>query len=193
MIKNKNLTFFNYLKKGWLRKIIASIFCAIGIFSVIALPIEIYSLNTYNYMSYEFNNPGVIGKTNDLYYNYVIGKYQHDVRGITIQITRGCGSDEMCYITAIYDYLKKNFNYIPVEKYRIYSPVYTIKTRAYDCKNAVVTFCSMMRSVGQDCYWKIEYGKQHIYALSNVKDFGIFKIDLTTSYEEGLGLFENVS
>ena len=109
------------------------------------------------------------GLVDNIYYNVKIGRHQKDVRDLAINITRGCNNSEGCYFWMIYHYLEE-FDYVYPEEGTVYSPLETIRTKSGDCKNMVVTFCSMMRSVGQDCYWSINREESHIVALTYVHD-----------------------
>ena len=163
-------------------------FAGIGMGASILILITILNLQPI-LLSFEFKNEGPIGFMEDIYYNYHVSKYQHDMRNFTVNLTRGCNNNEMCYLKKIYFYLKENVDYISVEEGAIYPPMYTIETKSGDCKGVLVALCSMLRSVGQDCYWHIDFEKGHIYALSNVKDIGLFKMDV---FGDGLVLIDGV-
>lgn len=114
-------------------------------------------------------------------YNMEISYYQNSVRTLTVDLIRGCGSNEDCIFWEIYSFLE-DFDYIPSEFGVVYPPLETIKMRGGDCKNLVVTACAMMRSVGQDCRWSIsevnDAGMRHIIGLTQLRG-GLMAFDLT--------------
>ena len=162
-------------------------FAGIGMGASILIIITILNLQ-YTLLSFEFRNEGPIGFMEDVYYNYQISKYQHDMRNFTINIVRDCiddldlykkGTYHMCYLDKVYKYIKKNVKYISVEDGVIYPPMYTIGTGVADCKNYIVTVCSMLRSVGVTCYWKLDLEEGHVYNLVYIEHKGTFKMDLS--------------
>lgn len=117
----------------------------------------------------------------DTYYNIQIMRYQDDVRDITVELVRGCRSNQSCYFMRVFDYLSE-FDYVySPSGMRVESPLNTIKTNSYDCKTAVVIFCSMMRSIGITCYPSISQIRpdvNHIIAIMEIDNSKII-VELT--------------
>lgn len=128
-----------------------------------------------NIASYEFGENGIL---EDSLLNIAVGANQKDVRDLAINLTRNCTSDELCYFENIYIFLK-DFDYVYPEMGKIYPAEETIRTKSGDCKNMVFLFCTMMRSVGQDCYWSINVKKGHIVATTDINEREII-VDLAS-------------
>lgn len=139
--------------------------------------IAIYGLETLKMGAYQIGKENIIG---DLYFNFKISQNQKELKEVTINLTRGCRNDEACYFFMIYDFLV-DFDYIKSEEGLVYSPKEILDIRAGDCKNMVVIFCSMMRNVGQDCYWSSSDEFNHIIALTKVNQ-ELVAVDLASDF-----------
>ena len=116
----------------------------------------------------------------DIIYNVRVATSQEPVRDLAINLTRECNSDHYCYMMNLYNYVKE-FDYVYPEVGIIYPVEETIRTKSGDCKNMVVLYCSLMRSVGQECYWSINLEAEHIIATTHI-DETLYIIDPASDF-----------
>ncbi|MBU0925852.1 hypothetical protein KKG81_13270 [bacterium] len=114
-----------------------------------------------------------------IYKRTSIQHYEPYSRSLAVNLTRGCKTDNYCYLSRIYTYMS-SFDYVQSgnENAVLYPPKQILKDKAGDCKNLAMAFASMINEVGLKNDFKLSEKQDHIWNQIYI-DHYIFKVDLT--------------
>lgn len=162
--------------KDVLKRIVTTLFAGIGLAFVVFV-VAVYFLD----ISGVFIAKPMLKEVNEKMYNNLV-TYNPDARSLAINITRGCGGDEYCYLSKVYIYMMK-YDYI--KSGVVYPFNQTISDEAGDCKNFAYVFSSVMTELDVDNEIKLNDEMTHAYNYVYI-DGHTFKVDLTAPRLERL-------
>jgi hypothetical protein len=88
------------------------------------------------------------------FYNHLMGSEivnsDPALREVAVNQTYDCGTkDSECRMLKLKDFVYNDIKYIPTPQ--LFSPQEILKTKAGDCKNKAVLYCSLLRNLGVSC------------------------------------------
>jgi len=95
------------------------------------------------------------------------------IRAKSISIVLDCPTaNKECYVAKIYEYVVKNYTYIPDPRTADYiqSPFETIELGRGDCEDLTILLISLLENVGIKTYFVETENLSHVYALACVDD-----------------------